>query len=44
MQGMPVNSYRGRNEDRHYVTNEVTEELTKRDRNQRIACKVLVRS
>ena len=34
MQRMPVNSYRGRNEDRHYVTNEVTEELMKTDRNQ----------
>ena len=34
MQGMPVNSYRGRNEDRHYVMNEVTEELTKTDRNR----------
>ena len=33
MQGMPVNSYRGRNEDRHYAMFEVTEELMETDRN-----------
>ena len=33
MQGMPVNSYRGWNEDRHAMF-EVTEEITKTDRNR----------
>ena len=39
MQGMAINRYRGTNEDRHYAMFEVTEELTKRDRNRRLHVK-----